>query len=1279
MKLARSQFGPLVGAALALLPASLPGQQTQTYSGTFQVLWGDPDDASLPPQMLYTLQQADGSVVVLEMTESDFRPVGGPMELNRTAVQVVGAPVAPHQRPSPSPLLQHAPRVEVASMRREGLESQLQLQRSLFLGAPAPVSRPYITILCRFSDSTGDPPRPVSHFESLMGKSYPGVNHYWSEVTDQQINLDGSKVAGWYKLPQPRSYYVGDGTFGADLQKLKNDCAAAADADVYFPEFFGVNFQFDQRLDCCSWGGGGFLNLDGVSKLYAMTWEADWAMTALGTYAHEVGHSLGLPHSGGPYGRTYDSRWDVMSRSSWFRPAGSDVSLGTQTVAYHKDLLRVIPDARKVTATGPRTTVLLERSALPRSNSNARMIVVPLPTAPDQYYTVEARVPTGYDAPLPAGVVIHRVYRYRGEPAQVVDVDGNSNPNDAGATWTPGEAFVDRENGIRIAVSSREGDAFSVTVENGGAVAARLDRGGVSRAVAFGSEAPLRDSALVRLSGPAASGMTWRARSSARVQVETPSGRDGSPVRWSRHTRQLGAGTYVDTIVVEPPAPAVPALFVDTLRILEGTGLTAGLSQARSEARVGPGRWSRLDSVLVRLSGPGADTTRWVARRGATWQRFGLPTGSGGISSTNADSIVGRGSTAIRWWRAVHTGTTPGRFGSQIEVVVQGASGSPAVMADTVEVLAPLATSLTPSTRNRTLPQGARGASDSLVVQLQGPWAAEAKWNAYPVRWWEANRFLRIVGGRSPTMQQGTGDGVVRIERDASRMTPGVYVDTIMLWVQDTNNSTAFVDTLTVAGSSNALTLQAYSRRDSVVVGMMGSRDSVLVQVQGPDGSSTVWRATAKRERTTLLSANAFTAAGTGTGTGYLRWARNTEGLKAGITIDTLRVALTLVSGADTTRLNAELVDTLFVLDPPTLSGGAPHRHFAVVPPGGTGTVADSAEVRLQGYGAESLRWQATKRASWLELEVESGTGSGMVRWRRRPHGVSAGIHVDTLRITAEGAVGPALLVVDSLVVAIPLTIGSDSVRPAALVGVEYRDTLPASGGLGPAVWELTEGELPAGLALDSAGAVGGTPTREGSYHFTVRARSSIFTARQTFRLRVEVPLVITTDSVRPPAVMGASYTDSLRSSGGSEDRRWRLREGELPPGLAVDSLSGVVSGVPEKPGQFQFRVDARSGAQTASRAFSLVVGKPDLKAEAVLEQLLGGSGLGTDHVRFLDLLGNRNGRVDVGDVRAWLMDSGAVSGSTSPAMQELMQLVSPAAPPASTPESSLQRQGDVR
>lgn len=153
--------------------------------------------------------------------------------------------------------------------------------------------------------------------------------------------------------------------------------------------------------------------------------------------------------------------------------------------------------------------------------------------------------------------------------------------------------------------------------------------------------------------------------------------------------------------------------------------------------------------------------------------------------------------------------------------------------------------------------------------------------------------------------------------------------------------------------------------------------------------------------------------------------------------------------------------------------------------------------------------------------------------------------------------------------------------------------------------------------------------------------------------LRVYPPLVIASPADRPPAVMGASYTDDLQSEGGPEGQRaWTLVAGALPAGLTLDASSGRIAGIAETGGGgvFGFTVRVASGDEAAERDFTMTVTKPTLERTAVLDDLLGGAALATDHRRFLDLLGNRNGRVDVGDVRAWLLDTeGATAAAELP------------------------------
>lgn len=42
--------------------------------------------------------------------------------------------------------------------------------------------QPFATILCKFADVPAEPDR-VAYFERLLGSAYPGLDHYWREVS----------------------------------------------------------------------------------------------------------------------------------------------------------------------------------------------------------------------------------------------------------------------------------------------------------------------------------------------------------------------------------------------------------------------------------------------------------------------------------------------------------------------------------------------------------------------------------------------------------------------------------------------------------------------------------------------------------------------------------------------------------------------------------------------------------------------------------------------------------------------------------------------------------------------------------------------------------------------------------------------------------------------------------------------------------------------------------------------------------------------------------------
>src|SRR5688572_27040629 len=53
-------------------------------------------------------------------------------------------------------------------------------------------SQPFVTILCRFADMTNVTLHDKSYFEGFVGSVYPGLDHYWRELSYETVNLIGS-------------------------------------------------------------------------------------------------------------------------------------------------------------------------------------------------------------------------------------------------------------------------------------------------------------------------------------------------------------------------------------------------------------------------------------------------------------------------------------------------------------------------------------------------------------------------------------------------------------------------------------------------------------------------------------------------------------------------------------------------------------------------------------------------------------------------------------------------------------------------------------------------------------------------------------------------------------------------------------------------------------------------------------------------------------------------------------------------------------------------------
>lgn len=326
-------------------------------------------------------------------------------------------------------------------------------------------SRKWVTIACKFSGIATEP-KTVAFFQNQYGTTYPQLNHYWQEASDGAINLTGSTAYGWFQLDHDRTYYLNpNGSLNHTL--LFNEATAKADPAVNFSGFEGINMFFNGNLDGYAWGGTRYATLDGVSKVWSVTWEPPWGYESLAPLAHEMGHGFGLPHSSGKYGQVYDNQWDVMSYSWLCNPSDPTYGCTPQHInAYHKNRLNWIPAGRKTEVPPDQEqTITLERLAQP-STANVRLVTVPIQGS-NRLYTVEARKKNGYDVQLPGqAVIIHEVDPSRGIPSQVIDIDLNGNTGDAGAQWLPGETFIDAAAGIEIEVTAATATGWTVSIHN---------------------------------------------------------------------------------------------------------------------------------------------------------------------------------------------------------------------------------------------------------------------------------------------------------------------------------------------------------------------------------------------------------------------------------------------------------------------------------------------------------------------------------------------------------------------------------------------------------------------------------------------------------------------------------------------------------------------------------------------------------------------------------------------------------------------------------------------
>lgn len=176
-----------------------------------------------------------------------------------------------------------------------------------------------------------------------------------------------------------------------------------------------------------------------------------------------------------------------------------------------------------------------------------------------------------------------------------------------------------------------------------------------------------------------------------------------------------------------------------------------------------------------------------------------------------------------------------------------------------------------------------------------------------------------------------------------------------------------------------------------------------------------------------------------------------------------------------------------------------------------------------------------------------------------------------------------------------------------------------------PLSWSI-EGQLPPGLSLDGpTGVLSGTPTERGEFAFLLRVSDSRGErGGRAYVMKVlAAPLQILSESPAPPAFLGQPYSFQIEVVGGEPPYIYQQLRA-YPPGLSINTQTGLVSGIPTEAGLTSFAILLNDSARGfLNRTFELnVIGEalsissppqlPDVPlGEQVSVQLVAAGGAG--------------------------------------------------------------------
>jgi plastocyanin len=193
---------------------------------------------------------------------------------------------------------------------------------------------------------------------------------------------------------------------------------------------------------------------------------------------------------------------------------------------------------------------------------------------------------------------------------------------------------------------------------------------------------------------------------------------------------------------------------------------------------------------------------------------------------------------------------------------------------------------------------------------------------------------------------------------------------------------------------------------------------------------------------------------------------------------------------------------------------------------------------------------------------------------------------VFSVPISATNAAGTGTATLSISVSNSTLPVITSAATATATVGVPFSYAVTSTNG--PAVFAASG--IPAGFTFDSAtGILSGTPSATGQFNILISANNATGTGSAILVLTVQNPPT----PVINPSGTATGRVDSHFSFAVSASSATSFSATGLPPGLSIDSATGVISGTPLVDGTFTATVTASNAGGNATSSLTITILPP--------------------------------------------------------------------------------------